>query len=193
MAPILGVVASGISNSKINNNSYESIATVTVSGSSTNTISFSSIPQTYKHLQIRGILRGSYNGGNWHSISINGTGWTNGDTYSSNYAGHDMYTAASNTVAAEALNRPYWTAPAGAFASANTFSPIVWDFFDYTDTGKYKLSKGITGYTDSTLGSMQIVSTRFVSTAAISSIQIYTDSGIYFAPNTTLALYGIKG
>jgi len=172
--------------------SYYSIATVTVSGSTTNTITFSSIPQTYKHLQLRGILRGTSAGGNWHSISINGTSWTNGDTYSSNYAGHDIYSSGTGTLA-EAFNRQYWVAPAAAFASANTFNPIVWDFFDYTDTGKYKLSKGFTGYTDSTLGSTTGISTRFNSTAAISSIQIFTDSGIYFAPNTTLALYGIKG
>ena len=36
-------------------NSYESIATVTVGAGGSSSISFSSIPSTYKHLQIRSI------------------------------------------------------------------------------------------------------------------------------------------
>ena len=38
-------------------NSYESIATVTVGAGGTSTITFSSIPTGYTHLQIRGIAQ----------------------------------------------------------------------------------------------------------------------------------------
>ena len=40
--------------------SFDSIATVSVGSGGSNTISFTSIPGTYKHLQIRGIVRSSY-------------------------------------------------------------------------------------------------------------------------------------
>ena len=42
---------------------YESIATVTVGSGGTSTISFTSIPQTYTHLQLRYIARNAYTGG----------------------------------------------------------------------------------------------------------------------------------
>ena len=55
MTPILGIMASGISGNLVTN-SYESIATGTVS-TPTATIAFSSIPATYKHLQVRYIAK----------------------------------------------------------------------------------------------------------------------------------------
>jgi hypothetical protein len=53
MTPMLGIMASQISGHLVTN-SYESIQTVTVS-TATPSITFSSIPATYKHLQIRGL------------------------------------------------------------------------------------------------------------------------------------------
>jgi len=55
--PILGTVASQFSSKPFN--SYESIQTVTVGAGGTATVTFSSIPATYTHLQIRGIARAS--------------------------------------------------------------------------------------------------------------------------------------
>ena len=50
MTPILGIMASAAMGSK--QSSFESIATVTLSSGST-TIDITSIPSTYKHLQLR--------------------------------------------------------------------------------------------------------------------------------------------
>ena len=63
--------------------SYESIATVNPTGGAS-TISFSSIPSTYTHLQIRGIARRA-SGTGLADISIR----LNSDT-GSNYAMHDL-------------------------------------------------------------------------------------------------------
>ena len=52
--PILGTVASQFAGKPFG--SFESIATATVS-TATPTISFTSIPATYTHLQLRGIAR----------------------------------------------------------------------------------------------------------------------------------------
>ena len=43
-------------------NSYESIATVTVGAGGSSSISFTSIPSTYKHLQLRGIINSTKSG-----------------------------------------------------------------------------------------------------------------------------------
>ena len=49
--PILGIIASQDYNRVTN--SYESIATVTVGSGGSSSLTFSSIPATYTHLQIR--------------------------------------------------------------------------------------------------------------------------------------------
>ena len=62
MSPILGA-RGGLSASAYglfslqSTNSYESIQTVTVGSGGQSTISFTSIPSTYKHLQIRMLAR----------------------------------------------------------------------------------------------------------------------------------------
>ena len=57
MAPILGIWASQNYSRYSITGSYESIATVTVGSGGSSYIEFTSIPGTYTHLQIRGILR----------------------------------------------------------------------------------------------------------------------------------------
>jgi hypothetical protein len=51
MTPILGIMASQISG-HLETGAYESISTVTVGGGGSATITFSSIPGTYTHLQV---------------------------------------------------------------------------------------------------------------------------------------------
>jgi len=56
--PVLGIVASQISGHLFApSGAYESIATTTVGSGGASTITFSSIPSTYTHLQIRSINR----------------------------------------------------------------------------------------------------------------------------------------
>ena len=56
--PILGIMASQISG-HLSNPSYESIATYTVGAGGSSTMVFSSIPQTYKHLEFTMSIFGS--------------------------------------------------------------------------------------------------------------------------------------
>jgi flagellar hook-associated protein 2 len=57
--PILGIMASAVSGNLTPTTGFVSISTVTVGSGGSAAITFSGIPQVYKHLQIRGILRGS--------------------------------------------------------------------------------------------------------------------------------------
>jgi hypothetical protein len=50
--PILGIIASAITGNLVTT-SYESIETVTVGSGGSATVTFSSIPATYTHLQIK--------------------------------------------------------------------------------------------------------------------------------------------
>ena len=72
---MIGNIAAGIYGVGVtpSTNSYESIATVTVGSGGQSSIAFTSIPSTYKHLQLRAIMRSEYAGDDYPVISFNGS------------------------------------------------------------------------------------------------------------------------
>jgi hypothetical protein len=185
--PILGIMASQLS---LGSQAFESIQTFTVGSGGTSSITFGSggtIPQEYKHLQIRGISNNtasssafiymSFNGDtstnyNWHELSGNGTNATAGS--SSSFTG-----TVTN-------NMGLGTNDTSAFGAA------VIDILDYTNTSKYKTTRSISGFDGNTLGIVCIDSNLWRVSSAITSITM-TYAGGNFAQHSTFALYGIKG
>ena len=117
MPLILGIVASG--NYPRVTNSYESIQTVNVGSGGATSIDFTSIPSTYKHLQVRGIHKHSATGA-WATIELNS------DTTAANYTYHRLSSDGSNVIteANTTLNR--------CFTSYNYWGAVVIDILDYT-------------------------------------------------------------
>jgi hypothetical protein len=153
MSPILGalggVKAYGFG-AAASSNAFESIATVTIGSGGASSISFTSIPQTYKHLQIRGISK--YNASNfWSTIVVNGVAMTNGGTSSSNYYYHRMYGDGSSAgIDTNSLNRFF----SSQGVTANVFGAHIIDFLDYTNTNKYKVTRILEGYDTNGAGSI---------------------------------------
>ena len=169
-------------------NSYESIATVTVGSGGSSSISFSSIPSTYKHLQVRGIAKGTVSN-YWVLYTMNGVAISNGGTSSSNYYYHQVTGGgASATAEAGALNRLITTQG----ATANIFSAHVMDILDYASTNKTKVIRTLQGFDLNGSGVVHLQSNNFVNTSAITSFTFTPDSGS-FAQYSQFALYGIKG
>ncbi len=177
-------------------NSFESIATVTV-GSPQATISFTSIPSTFKHLQIRSIAR-STNAVQFANF-IEAT--FNSDTTSGNYysvhriigRGDGLVIASDNT--GVAFSRIAFAAGGGT--TANTFTPSIIDILDYSSTTKNKTIRattGITGQSTSTNTEVDFISSLYFPTTitAINRID-FNISGTVFAQYSSFALYGIKG
>lgn len=169
---------------------FESIATVTPSG--VNTITFSSIPSTYKHLQIRFIARDVSNT-TQPSMFLR----FNGDT-ASNYSRHQM-SADGSTMAAYGQGSVTWgvltamTGSTGLYGS-NVFGVGIVDVLDYADTNKYKTTRALSGQdTNNTYGVIYYASGVWQSTSAINSITLYTSTGSNYASGTHIALYGIAG
>lgn len=163
---------------------YESIATLTASGSSA-VLTFSSIPSTYQHLQIRGV-GGSTSTGGYCVLNINGdTGsnykqhWLQGDGsgtgsgVGSGATSIDLYSTASNT--------------------ANVQAAFIIDVLDYTSTNKNKTIRSLAGIDKNGSGTIDLDSGLYFATpAAITSLSFTINAGNW--RNTTqLALYGIKG
>ena len=163
---------------------YDSIQTVTL-GSNAASISFSSIPSTYKHLQIRGNLNNT--GTDAALVTFNS------DT-GSNYARHRIAGNGSTTNAAGQASQTnfYINSLMGFFATASVFSPVILDVLDYKETTKYKTARSLTGSEDNSVGGVEMDSGLWQNTAAISTITFTAASGNWLA-GSTLALYGIKG
>lgn len=180
---------------------YESIATVNIT-SDTNTITFSSIPSTYKHLQLRAVTRSTYNstaaGQSQYKIQFNG------DT-AANYSNHRLYgngsTAIANSGASQnqiTADQP-WANP-GAFGAGLVLSPVIIDILDYQNTTKNKIVRILTGFDANQASTNQESTLRsgaWYSTSAITSITLDATAGAFsdgpFGANTKWALYGIKG
>ena len=162
--------------------SFESIATSTpTSGSS---ITFSAIPSTYKHLQIRVNSRFS---GTDERIDLR----FNSDT-GSNYAYHWLTGDGSAASASGASTQTSALGVAYATGTANIAAAAIIDIHDYASTSKAKTIRSANAWDTNGSGRMRLSSGLWTSTSAVSSITLTLNSGT-FATGTTIALYGIKG
>jgi hypothetical protein len=185
--PILGAVAS--SRLTAVPNSFESIATATVGSGGTTTITFSSIPQTYAHLQIRIFARANL-AANVFSI---GTRY-NSDS-GTNYVYHAMYGQGSSALAGSAtsVNYDYAGLVMGTNPS-NNFAADVFDILDYKNTNKFKTTRNLGGGDVNGAGGFPMfASSLWQNTSAINSISISTAGFGDFLQYSHFALYGIKG
>jgi len=168
-------------------NSYESIATVSVGSGGTSTISFTSIPSTYKHLEIRGI--GQINTGTEYALVR-----FNSDS-GANYSIHFLSGngSAASAGAATSANQAAMFYGMGMPSTANTFGAGVCTILDYADTNKYKTVRSLDGFDANGSGGIELVSSSWRNTAAITSISLTPNSSKTFTQYSQFALYGIKG
>lgn len=183
MTPILGIIAS----SKLKaTTSFESIATVSVGSGGQTDIVFSSIPSTYKHLQIRGIGRRTDAQAYYDNILY----YFNTDSTASNYYRHLLIGDGSSVAAAAANGRPAVVLP-GNSQTANVFGAFIIDILDYASTSKYKTVRTIGGVeTNGSDSEIRFQSGLWKDTSAINQITFPGNSG--FTQYTSIALYGIK-
>ena len=188
MPLILGIVASG--NYPRSNPSYESIATVSLTGTQAN-IEFTSIASTWTHLQIRLMARSNRSAVVNDSLHLQFNSDT-GSTYDDHYIigdGSSASAAAETSVTNIGLYRI-----TGAGAGASTFGVSVIDILDYKNTNKYKTVRALTGDDNNGDGRISLGSGLWRSTSAITSIKLFPNSGSSsFVQYTHAALYGIKG
>ena len=186
-----GVVASGISgNLFAPSGAYDSIATTTLA-TATATVTFSSIPATYTHLQVRCLVR-TDRADVQDFIRFR----FNSDS-GSNYARHWLRGDGSTADAGNGFSTstPWTVVVAGANAAANIFGAGVTDILDYTSTNKNKTVRTLSGVdTNSADGRIMLLSNLYFATpAAITSIEIASNFGTNLSQYSSFALYGIKG
>jgi hypothetical protein len=158
---------------------YESIQTYTLSTSQAS-ITFSGIPSTYKHLQIR-------------LSAINTTAF--GDIYmqfnsdtGSNYKAHYLYGNGASALAGVLTQTSVY---AGFISTGSNTGVGITDILDYGNTNKNKTSRTLMGADRNGSGDLALTSGLWLNTAAITSITLIPGTNL-FAQYSSFALYGVK-
>ena len=152
-------------------NAMVALATTTL-GSSAATITFGSIPATYRDLVI--YLTGTSGAGQNMSIYLNGD--TTASNYPSVYAGGDGGTASSGT-----LNNYI-----GGVYGSNLSTNVI-NIFDYAQTDKHKT---LLSRLSVSTNAASMIACRWANTAAVTSIQLALPATT-FSTGTVVSLYGI--
>ena len=192
MSPILGArgglsaSAYGLFNLQ-STNSYESISTATVGSGGASSVTFSSIPATYKHLQVRYIGRTDW--------AVSGADFLyslNSDTTNSNYAYHRLGGDGSAAFAQASTSSRIVGINNGSSAGTSMFGAGVMDILDYTDTNKNTTIRNLVGSDRNGSGLVGLYSNLWLNTAAVTTLSLIPENGNW-VQYSSFALYGIKG
>jgi hypothetical protein len=165
---------------------YQSIATTTVGGGGSATISFTSIPATYQHLQIRVMCQINVGDADFGIRFNSDTG--------TNYSKHQIYTYGSGAPLATGSSSTTSIPGGSSYTNgANTFGVAIIDILDYANTSKYKTARVLTGTDVNGTGFLSFRSGLWQNTNAVSRIDLVQTSGSSFQQYSSFALYGIKG
>lgn len=163
------------------NGAYDALATVTLSSDAT--VTFSGIPQGYKHLQLRYMANNSASAN--YKISLR----FNGDS-GSNYNWHYLYGDGSG--AGSGANDEYTAMRLGKANYQSTYwSHGIIDLLDYSNSTKYTTGRSFSGWDSNGSGTVELSSGLWKNTAAVTSIDIVPYSGNLLS-GSKFALYGVK-
>jgi hypothetical protein len=165
---------------------YELISTAYGTGSSS-TLTFSSIPSTYKHLQLRMVVNTTLGYEQGGSVFLQ----FNGDTAGANYTFHQLAGNGSGVTSTAGTSQG---AVAYSYLSIpnNAISASVIDILDYASTAKNKTIRNSNGYAW-TSQNISLRSNLWINTAAISSIRIFEGAAANWSTRARFSLYGIAG
>lgn len=169
---------------------YESIAVATVPSGGAASVAFTSIPQTYQHLQIRGISRpteAGSTGAQYVYLNMNSDTGTN---YSRHSLTGDGSAATAQAAASDSVIRVGYQLRNG-FA-ANIFATSIIDILDYKNTNKNKVVRSLNGFDANGAGYIALNSGSWMNTNAVTSLTLTCEVGS-FVQFSQFALYGIKG
>lgn len=169
------------------NGAMDALATVTVGTNAPTEVIFTGIPQGYKHLQIRAVVKHNAAG----SGTDNGTLQFNGDT-AANYSGHFLYGSGSGAGNSSGyanlsnMNVAFWMQ---ASSPSYVFGAAIIDILDYSSNTKNTTVRSFSGVDTNGAGIASVSSGAWYSTAPVTSIRLY---GATFSQYTQFALYGVK-
>lgn len=161
------------------------IERVTVGSGGTSSITFSNIPQTYQHLQIRGVGKDTRTGFAASQLTIR----FNSDS-GTNYSYHSLYNDGTSPLAFGSANNSGGAINCGG--SGDFFHGAIVNIIEYKNTSIFKTSSAFSGGDNNSSGQINISSWLWRNTSAINSIQIIPLSP-NIAQHSVYSLYGVIG
>ena len=158
----------------------EPIATTLVGVGGVSSVTFSNIPNTYKHLQIRMITLKS--AADILQIELNG------DTTTTNYYWHRIDGDGASVSAVSGNAKLVGYVGTTTYPAAN-----VIDILDYANPSKFKVTRNLLGNDRNGGGVVALHSLLWNNTAPVNSILFKCDAGGNFAQYSRFSLYGIRG
>jgi hypothetical protein len=169
------------------NTYYDPAATFLIervtSTSGATSITFSSIPQTYKHLQIRFLAKSS--AGTTGTYAIQGR--FNSDS-GTNYATHNINADGATVAATGSASSTDFICGRFTRASETAYGVGVIDIHDYASTTKNKTVRSFSGCDMNGTGYMYLASGLWMNTNAVTSFTLISNG---FNSSSTFALYGM--
>jgi len=158
-----------------------------VLASTATTVTFSSIPQGFKHLQLRVTSRTSAAATDTISMRFNGVS-------TASYSYHQLYGQGTSVVSTGGASQTS-LAPgdtAGSNAAASIFGALVCDILDYTNTSKNPVFRSLNGSVGGGAGNyVELYSGGYMSAAAVSSIVLSSLAAASFQIGSRFSLYGV--
>jgi len=169
---------------------FESIASSAL-GSDTASVTFSSIPNTYQHLQLRMLVKNDSTTSNVRPVYLR----FNSDS-GSNYVYHNLVGNGSSASSGNWTGYSYvelGLTTASSTGLSNNFGVFLVDIHDYASTSKNQTVRTFSGTEQNGSGYSQLYSGLWLNTNAINSITLLCAGTQKFVTGSTFALYGIKG
>jgi hypothetical protein len=176
-----GVLSAAGAGGQVFENAFELIATATGTGASP-TITFSSIPQTYKHLELRYVEKNDGTTGGF--LRLNGI-------TSSSYARHTLEASGSTPGSGSGTPTSSIFQRFAPSTTVNAFAAGIISILDYSSTTKNTTIRVFAGERG-TNSQIALDSGLLNNTAAITSITLTANSSGY-ETGSRFSLYGIKG
>jgi len=162
---------------------YESISTTSVGAGGASSVTFSSIPSTYTHLQIRAtVLQTSAD--NFYAQFNSDTG--------ANYSWHQLTGDGASPGSVGAASTSFMLVGNVNSSSTSYAGVSIIDILDYKDTNKFTTVRTLHGSDSNGSGLLAFRSGNWRNTNAVTSI-VLTPSAGTFKQYSHFALYGIKG
>lgn len=146
-------------------------------------ITFSSIPQTFTHLQLRGYVRNLTTTSQLYTRLNNDGG--------SNYGTHYLYADGSGVASGSggvSTTVNLFGSSVGPSDTANAHGVFIIDLLDYTSTVKNKTTRSTYGHDLNGTGQVWFASSLWMNTAAVTAITLVANAP--FTTSTRLDLYG---
>ena len=170
-----------------NVSSFDSLGVVSLNAA-TSSVTFSNIPQTYTHLQVRFTAKAAPTAAD---AAYDLLTYFNGDTTIGNYGTHYLGGNGTGTFQGYTGNLAIFGTVPGS-GNTNIFGSNIMDILDYSNSNKFTTGRNLFGYDFNGSGAVAMQSYLWRNSNPVTSIQFVFRTGPIFAQYSSFALYGIK-